>query len=468
MEITLKPTYKQHLAYEALKDENKKYVVFGGGAGGGKSWLGAEWLIQMCLLYAKTKWFIGRVELTSLMASSYVTFQKVCKYHKISSDLWKLNGKWNYIEFYNGSRINLIDVKMKPSDPMYERIGSTEYTGGWGEEVGEWNFDAYDVLKSRIGRHMNKEYGIKSTFLLTCNPKKNFLYTQFYKKWKEGTLPDNCAFIQALYRDNPYTADEYGENLNELKSESKKARLRDGNWEYDEDPSKIMIYDAIIDIFTNNIKKGEDKYIIVDAAGEGKDKATLYLWEGWVVSKIKQIDQCTSNELEQAIIDFCNENQVPRSKTIVDKTGLGWAIPGHLSCKGFISQNSAIQSPEYLRDTKINAHMKANYANLRSQCSFLLAEKVNKREISIIPQEYREVIIEECEVIKEINEDSEKPLRVIGKDDIKEAIGRSPDHFDNLMMRMYFELNKEKKENNFKEYERLVEIDLRTDVMSNY
>ena len=452
MKITLKPTLKQHLSYEALKDDSIKYVLLGGGAGGGKSWFGCEWLLQMCLLYPGTKWFIGRQELTRLMASSYVTFMKVCSWHKIPEGTWKLNGKYNYIDFANGSRIDLLDVQMKPSDPMYERFGSLEYTGGWLEEAGEIHADAYDVLKSRIGRHMNKDFNIKSKLLLTCNPKKNFLYTQFYKPWKEKTLPKNCAFIQSLYMDNPFTADEYGENLAEMKSQSKKERLMKGNWEYDDDPNKIMDYDAIIDMWTNNIEKGKDKYIVVDAAGEGKDKATLYLWEGWVVTKTKQIDQCNSNELEEAMKDFCNDNQVPRSQMIVDKTGLGWAIPGHLACKGFISQNSAIQPKEYIMDPKRNADKKANYANLRSQCSFLFAEKVNNHEVSILPTDHKETIIEECEVIKEINDDSEKPLRVIGKDEIKEAIGRSPDHFDNLMMRMWFELNKkpEKKQTSTK------------------
>jgi hypothetical protein len=34
-EITLVPTKKQHIAYEALKDETSKFVIFGGAAGGG-------------------------------------------------------------------------------------------------------------------------------------------------------------------------------------------------------------------------------------------------------------------------------------------------------------------------------------------------------------------------------------------------------------------------------------------------
>ena len=124
----------------------------------------------MCYQYPKTKWFIGRKELKRLMASSVETFKKVCTYHSIPDSDWKLNGQYNYIEFKNGSKIDLLDVDYQPSDPLYERFGSTEYTGGWLEEAGEINFGAFDVLKTRIGRHLYKEYGLHPKMLFTCNP----------------------------------------------------------------------------------------------------------------------------------------------------------------------------------------------------------------------------------------------------------------------------------------------------------
>ena len=71
-------------------------------------------------------------------------------------------GQYNYIEFYNGSRIDLLDLMYKPGDPFYERYGSIEYTGGWIEEGGEVNFGAYDTLKTRVGRHLNNELRVKT------------------------------------------------------------------------------------------------------------------------------------------------------------------------------------------------------------------------------------------------------------------------------------------------------------------
>jgi phage terminase large subunit len=63
MEINLRPTLKQHEAYEAMRDEIVKYVILGGGAGGGKSWFGCEWLTLLSLQYPGVKSFVGREHL---------------------------------------------------------------------------------------------------------------------------------------------------------------------------------------------------------------------------------------------------------------------------------------------------------------------------------------------------------------------------------------------------------------------
>ena len=120
------------------------------------------------------------------MGSTYITFLKVCKHHKIPKTDWKLNGQYNYIEFFNGSRIDLLDVNEIPSDPLYERFGSLEYTGGAIEEAGEVAFGAFDVLKTRIGRHNNFNNDVViPKMLITCNPSKNWLYKEVYRPLKK-------------------------------------------------------------------------------------------------------------------------------------------------------------------------------------------------------------------------------------------------------------------------------------------
>ena len=109
--LKLNPTLKQKACWEKLLDNTTEFILFGGGAGGGKSWVGCEWLVVLCLSYPGVKLFVGRNELKRIMQSTYITFQKVCKWHKIPRDSWKFNAQYSYVEFWNGSRIDFIDLK---------------------------------------------------------------------------------------------------------------------------------------------------------------------------------------------------------------------------------------------------------------------------------------------------------------------------------------------------------------------
>lgn len=448
MEITIRPTWKQHLAYQALEDPEVDVVFLGGGAGGGKSWTICESRLVRALRYPGYKSFIGREELTRLMGSTYLTWVKVCAHHGIKQDKWHLNGQYHYIEFTNGSRIDLLDLKFLPSDPLYERLGSTEYTDGAIEEAGEVNFLAFDVLKSRVNRHLNKELGIKANTLITGNPKKNWTYTEFYKPWKENRLPKGTVFIQSLYKDNPYTAESYGTDLARIKDKTLRQRLKDGNWEYEQGDGQLMNYEAITDLFTNTIEESDEKYLTIDVARFGGDKIVVYLWEGlkstkqWVYQK-QSLEQ-TKIDIKQIAVD----NKVPFSHIVADEDGVGGGIvDGLAGIKGFVNNSSPLE-----KKVRKDDEPKLNYKNLKSQCSFMLADLVNNHAIGVeISLEtkvdevteftFKESLIEELEQIKQKDsDDDEKKLQVVSKEEVKDALGRSPDYADTLMMRLFFEL----------------------------
>ena len=105
-----------------------------------------------------------------------------------------------------------------------------------------------------------------------------------------------------------------------------------------------------------------------------------------------------------------------------------------IKCKGFVANSTPIEVKG----------KKENYNNLKSQCYFRLADKVNKNEIFIdcVDTSIIEKITEELEVVKQKDIDKDNKMGVIPKDKVKELIGRSPDFSDALAMRFFLDLKK--------------------------
>lgn len=428
--------YKQNEALEILTDNTTEEFLYGGAAGGAKSWTGAVWLLFMCLNFPNTKWFIGREELKRITESTLITFYKVAKEYHCNE--FKFNAQKNVIVFNNGSRIDLLELKYLPRDPLYERFGSTEYTGGWIEEGGEINYGAYEVLKTRIGRHYNDKYKIVPKIFITSNPKKNWLYQEFYKQFKDGKLKSGLKrFLQAFVQDNPFIESGYIERLKRTKDKAKKERLLKGNWDYDDNPYALCSFDNILAVFENDhIQKSNDKYITADVARFGSDKARIGVWEGWNLIEIVSFDISKTTDIQAAIDALRSKYQIAKHNCIADEDGVGGGVVDNTGIKGFV--NNARPFKEIVTG---NARDIPNYENLQTQCLFGLAEKINENQIYIsadISVEERELIIEELSTIERDSANMKK-LSIVKKSIVKENIGRSPDFRDMLLMRKYFD-----------------------------
>ena len=441
MRPDITPTPKQDLAWEKLKDNTTRSVVFGGGAGGGKSHLGCEWLLTNCYFYPGTRWFIGRASLKSMRDSTLVSWYKVLKHHKINyTNLFKYNGQDNFFLFNNGCRIDLVDLGWYPSDPFYERFGSMEFTGGWIEEGGEVLDLAAQMISSRVGRMYNDKYNLLGKVLITCNPKKNFLYKEYFLPWRKGELPADKAFIQALHGENPFGESGYHGVLDRLTGVQRQ-RLLLGDWEYEEDANSLIEYDKILDVFKNAYNNGGVHYITVDVARKGQDTTVIGLWSGSGV-KLYQYSKLLTTEVTKRVKQLQEKYLISTSNIIVDEDGVGGGVVDQLRCKGFVNNSRPLSNPDNPQiDVKGNI-IPENFDNLRSQCYFKLADRINKGGLYVDCDEPEmiEKIIEELEWVKQKDIDSDKKKGVIPKEQIKSAIGRSPDFSDTLMMREFFDL----------------------------
>ncbi|WP_109437827.1 phage terminase large subunit [Aquimarina sp. AU119] len=428
---------KQEEALKLLTDDKIEELVYGGAAGGAKSWTGCVWLMFMCLVYPETKWFIGREELKRITESTLITFFKVAKAYGVTT--FKYNGQKNFIQFKNGSRIDLLELKFLPRDQLYERFGSTEYTGGWIEEGGEINYGAYEVLRSRIGRHYNDKYGIRAKLFITANPKKNWLYSDFYKPFKAGILTGIQKFLQAFVQDNPFIESGYIERLKRTKDKSKKERLLKGNWDYDDNPYALCEYEDIIAIFENDhIKSVEQKYITADIARFGSDYARIGVWKDWDLIEIKSFEISKTTDIQACIETLRTKYQIAKHNSIADEDGVGGGVVDNCGIKGFM--NNAKPFKEIVSGEKKDT---PQYENLQTQCLFYLAKKINKNQIRVsadISPSDKEMLCDELGTI-ERDPSKSKKLSLVKKAKIKENIGRSPDFRDLLLMRSFFDLS---------------------------
>jgi hypothetical protein len=421
---------KQSIALDLLEDKITNEVLFGGGAGGGKTALGCYWQLKQRLKYPNTRGLIGRAVLKTLKETTLVSFFQIAKMQNIISGIhYRFNAQMSQIEFVNGSVILLKDLYAYPSDPNYDELGSLEITDAFIDEANQVDDKGRNIIKSRI-RFQLDQNDLVPKILYTCNPAKNWAYSEFYKPQQDGSIADNKRFIASLIDDNPYISKHYKENLLTLDKVSKE-RLLFGNWEYSSDPAQLIDYEKILDTFTNAFVLSGNPYITCDVARFGSDSTVIGIWSGMRV-KLYQYNGKSVVEVAEIIKNFALDFKVPYSNIVVDEDGVGGGVVDILRCKGFVNNSTALKNP-------VN-HAKENFDNLKSQCYYKLAELINDSKLYINSDgKQKQLIIEELEQVKQKNVDNDSSKGIIPKDKVKAAIGRSPDFSDCLAMRMYFE-----------------------------
>ena len=402
MEINPQFTVTQKECLKYLFDNKTKEVLFGGAAGGGKSWVGVSYLILMALQYPKTRYLMGRSKLDALKKTTLNTFFEVCTAWNLKAvEHYTFNGSSNVITFYNSSEIILKDLFLYPSDRNFDSLGSLEITSAFIDEANQITEKAKNVVASRL-RYKLDENELIPKMLMTCNPAKNWVYSEYYRPAKEKTIKPYRKFIQSLVGDNTYISKHYEKQLFEL-DELSKQRLLYGNWEYDATDDSLVDYNAILSLFNQQGVRG-DKFITCDVARFGSDRTVIMVWKGLHVRHIKTLLKSSVNEVVENIKKLQQENEVTLRNIIVDEDGVGGGVKDYMRCQGFINNARALKNE--------------NYQNLKTQCYYKLADLINKGQLGITCADVniKNHIIEECEQIRTKDADKDNKLQIIPKE----------------------------------------------------
>lgn len=440
--VQIKLNDKQFAAYDLLCDHTNGIteILYGGGARGGKSWLGCMWQIINRLRYPGSVGFIARREFSRLTDTTQKTFFEVLGDMELADyGYYRSNASAgesaNAYYFPNGSMIYFRYIDHRSDDPNFDRFGSYSLTDMFIDEAQEIDEKAISVLRGRFSLLRGKnadgtEWVTIPKSLYSCNPRRNWIYTDFVKPEKEGALKPYRAFVKALPVDNPYVEQSYLDNL--LRSDKVTVqRLYYGNFEYDDDPSTLCDYDAITDLFHNDhIQEVGVKTGAADIAGKGHDRFVGVSAVGNVIRLRIDLEYSPGKVVEEEVKRMMVDGQIPRSLMIVDADGIGSFLESYLN--GIKEFHGGGRPSD------------ARYDNLKSECAFKLAELINKRALRIICNaDQRERIMDELGALKQANIDNDTGKKaIIKKDEMKKILGHSPDYLDALIMLCYFRRQK--------------------------
>lgn len=461
---------KQETAlYYLTEDKEKTTIVYGGAAGGGKSWLGCYWITLMCLQYPGIRCVIGRKELKVLKATTLLTLWDVMykgedpdtglpnnfgliegkdfKYDDVDSEIVFFNEETGK---FDGSKIFLLNLEYQPKDAEYKRFGSYEISFAFMDEANELLSLAVDIINSRR-RYKLSQYGLIPKTLLTCNPDKGFIKTQFYTPYKNAQT--NIAnkndptweplyemmpfevFIPAKVDDNPKVDSFYKQNLLNMKDEASKQRLLYGMWDYDDKPGQLVLSTWFQDALRIPEKLSNKRRGGIDMAREGKDKTVVTIWNDNHIEEIQivNIDPLIPNYAGRCadfFIPFFITRGIGGKDVYVDGIFDAGIIDAfaerHFYVNVFKSSDAAIPIPGDKR----------SYQNRRSQSYWLEREGFQNGIITINPYlKYVDDLYDDLSA--HLWEEKNNKIVILPKEDIKLVLGRSPDFSDSGMMSFF-------------------------------
>lgn len=447
----LKISEVQKLAMDQFNDPQVVHIVFGGGAGGGKSFLIGLLCALACKQYPGTRWGLARKELKSLKQTTLATL--IAKVHKalgIAEGDYKLNMLDSTLTYSNGSEILLLDLTAKPSDPEMESLGSLELTGAFVDEVGEVTKVAFDTLASRVNRWMNQEYGFTGTIVGSCNPSPGFVRQDFFdkyealgggrmQKWKIGKtwvggehLDAYAVYIRSTAYDNPFGDPNYIENLKRMPPQQRK-RLLDGNWNYMDEADSLFTGNLLDKMTTYEMPEPEytksgdvkfNKYIGIDPSDSGKDDTVVTLVEDGVITKQLEVkspsgkDDIISFFIAGKVIAFAEKHGFTKSlarNITIEGNGIGAALRDSLKILGW----------------NVNVYMAT--LQTRSEGYYQFMVDADEGRIKLWHEIAEDGVLVRQLTAHRYDLDSGKP-NVTRKKELRTLLGRSPDHADSAMI----------------------------------
>lgn len=227
MSVLFEPHPKQHEFIQAVFSEKYKYLLFGGAAGGGKSFVSLATLILLARIYPGSKSFVIRESLPTLKRTTIPSFFKLCPKSFVKS----YNQTDQLVKFRNGSSLTFFPENYV-MDKNLTRFDGIEANFFLIEEGQECQRKTFEKCKLRAGRNIipGLDKQPNPMILVTCNPSQNWTKELFHEPFVNGTLTSDHFYLQSLMKDNPSLPESYLNGLENLDEVTREIFVN-GNWD---------------------------------------------------------------------------------------------------------------------------------------------------------------------------------------------------------------------------------------------
>lgn len=269
---------------------------------------------------------------------------------------------------------------------------------------------------------------------------------------KEHTMVMSVAFVRADLAQNPMLLLSDPSYLSRLAQQDKGQVLRDlkANWNAAEAGDDMVSYDELESVFRNPYQYDDGiRRCTADIALEGGDNLVMYLWIGWHIA-----DFCCVNVNSKTAVSVIGrklkEWGVAEENFCYDYQGLGQLI------KGFFPEAIPFnnQAAPIADDDDDYEGVKYLYKDLKSQCAYIIYRKLKELNISIeeglLEQKVsgngyedvllRDVLQKERQSLRRDPDTKDKGFCLMPKKKSKLIVGHSPDWWESLYFRAYFEI----------------------------
>jgi len=415
-----------------INDDESDYIVLKGSRNSGKSRAVVQELTRK-LIKQKSKLLVVRKLYNSLEKSVYTEFKNVFDDFGINTSnfIKSITKSPLSMKFKNGSEIFYAGLDNEDST---KSIANIDYI--FFEEIDAERDETVinTVVNSMRG---SSSSGQKKQVYMAFNPPEasHWLKRRFYDN------PDQNFKIKAFtttYKDNRWCTDVDRKRLEALKDIDITQYRRDalGDWGVPNEQNgcvRPLDVERAFQNYEQDLVKPEGQYAIgVDVAGDGSDKAVLFMRKGMKIIDKAVLDTCTQPELLNRVITMVDDNYKEKHLSLTinfDATGIGTGVAEF--CKDYYAGDknitvNKVNNGERAKDPDQYKNCGAEmYINLRSIM----------KDISISRKLGEKLPIELC--TRKYKHNDKRQYVLEPKEDFKKRNGFSPDEADAFALCFY-------------------------------